>query len=135
MQRIRKIRDGHARRVLIVDAHVVSLAACAALLRTEGCAVAEGAPGDDVIELARAFGPDVLLIDPGPTAQCHQTALQLSSLDGMPPVLITSSTDHARLHPLVRALPFLAKADICAGAIARALAAVFDDRAVATESQ
>jgi CheY-like chemotaxis protein len=127
MQRLRHTSDVRPLRVLIVDAHEISLVACAALLRTEGVVVAAAAPTDPVIELALAFEPDVVLIDPGPAAQFRAVARQVRSLERPPVVVVTSSAQPDRLDPFVRRLPFLAKADVCADAIRRAVVIASDE--------
>ncbi len=107
-------------RVLIVDEHEVYRAACAALLRTEGLDVAELAPDEDVIGLARAFEPDVVLIDAAaPAARLARTARQLQSLPAAPAVVLISSAGQHRLDPCVADLPFIAKADVSARELLR----------------
>jgi len=135
MHRTRQIRTARPLRVLIVDAHEVSRAACSALLRTEGLAVTDVAPGDHVIALAQAQKPDVVLIDAGPGARLRDTAQRLRALACAPLVLLTSSAERDRLDPLIRELPFLAKADICAEAILRTVAAGCDEQPVAAASE
>jgi CheY-like chemotaxis protein len=131
MPPVRRTDDVRPLRVLIVDAHEVSLMALAALLRTEGFVVADAAPSDPVIDLARAFKPDVVLIDPRPVSQCREVTRQLRSLERTPRVVVMSSAEPDRLDPFVRRLPFLAKADVCAEAILRAVAVASDESQVA----
>ncbi|MGZ6565116.1 MAG: response regulator [Solirubrobacteraceae bacterium] len=110
-------------RILIVDEHEIYRAACAALLRTEGLDVADVKPGDEVIELAGLVEPEVVLLDAGPSAQhLHETVRQLVSLRCSPTVVLISSTGQDRTDPCLAALPFVAKADVCAAVIARAIA-------------
>lgn len=135
MQRVRHTSGVRPLRVLIVDAHEISLVACAALLRTEGFVVAGAAPTDPVAELARAFEPDVVLIDPGPAAQFRAVARQVRSLERAPVLVVTSSTEPDRLSPFVRRLPFLAKADVCAEAILRTAAVACDEPRMPAESE
>jgi CheY-like chemotaxis protein len=106
-------------RVLLVDPHEVSRAACSALLRTEGLSVVDVAPNDDVIAHARAFAPDVALIDARSGAGSRTMAQRLRELHCAPLVLLTSSAECDRLAAFVARLPFLAKADVCAEAIMR----------------
>ena len=134
MQRTRQIPSSRPLRVLIVDAHEVSRAACSALLRTEGFSVADLAPGDHVIGLAQALKPEVVLIDAEPGVTVRDTAQQLRALACAPLVLLTSSAERDRLDPLTRELPFLAKADICGEAILRTVAAACDEQPVAAAS-
>jgi DNA-binding NarL/FixJ family response regulator len=135
MQRTRQTPSFRPLRVLIVDAHEVSRAACSALLRTEGLFVADVAPGDHVVGLAQALEPEVVLIDAGPGAPLRDTAQQLRALTRAPLVLLTSSAEHDQLHPLIRELPFLAKADVCAEAILRAVAAARGEQPVVAASE
>ena len=122
-------RAGIARlRVLIVDEHNVYRTACAALLRTEGVDVAELAPDDDVIGLARAFEPDVVLIDAAaPAARLGRTARQLQSLPATPAVVLISSAGQHLLDPCVADLPFIAKADVSARELLRTMPGHFDE--------
>ena len=120
-------------RVLIVDAHEVSLVAFAALLRTQGFVVADAAPTDPVIELARVFEPDVVLIDPRPVAQFRELTRRVRSLTRTPLVVVTSSAGPDSLDPFVRQLPFLPKADVCAEAILRAVVVASDGSQVPAE--
>jgi CheY-like chemotaxis protein len=121
-------------RVLIVDAHEVSLVAFAALLRTQGFVVAEAAPTDPVIELARVFDPDVVLIDPRPGAQFRELTRRVRVLARAPLVVVTSTVEPDSLDPFVGQLPFLAKADVCAEAILRAVVVASDESQVPAES-
>jgi CheY-like chemotaxis protein len=134
MQRAAREPDACPLRVLIVDPHEVSRAACSALLRTEGVAVADAAPGDRVIELLRTFEPDLVLIDPERQSTFRHTVLQMRACDPAPLVLVTSSGERERLDPLARQLPFLAKADVCAAAIFRAVLVTNDDAQLPRES-
>jgi CheY-like chemotaxis protein len=134
MQRVRPPSAARPLRVLIIDAHEISLVACAALLRTEGFVVADAAPTDRVIELAGTFEPDVVLLDPGPAAQFRKVVREVRSLECAPVVVVTSSGDPDRLGPFVRRLPFLAKADVCAAAIIRAAGIVSDEPRGSVES-
>ena len=135
MQRVRPPSAARPLRVLIIDFHEISLVACAALLRTEGFVVADAAPTDRVIELTRAFEPDVVLLDPGPAAQFRKVVRQVRSLECAPVVVVTSSGDPDRLGPFVRRLPFLAKADVCAKAIVRAAGIASDESRGSAESE
>lgn len=110
-------------RILIVDEHEIYRAACAALLRTEGLDVADVTPHDDVIGLAGSLEPEVVLLDARSSAQqVHETVRQLVSLPCSPAVVLISSTGQDRSDPCLAALPFVAKADICAAVIAGAIA-------------
>jgi DNA-binding NarL/FixJ family response regulator len=112
-----------AMRILIVDEHEIYRAACAALLRTEGLDVADVKPHAKVIGLASLVEPEVVLLDAGPSARhLHETVQQLVSLPCSPAVVLISSTRQDRTDPCLAALPFVAKADVCAAVIARAIA-------------
>jgi CheY-like chemotaxis protein len=134
MQRVRPLSAARPLRVLIIDAHEISLVACAALLRTEGFVVADAAPTDRVIELARAFEPDVVLLDPGSAGQFREVVREVRSLECAPVVVVTSSAEPGRLDPLIRELPFLAKGDVCAEAIVRAAGIASDGSRGSVES-
>jgi CheY-like chemotaxis protein len=123
-------------RILIVDEHEVFRAACAALLRTEGFAVADIAPGGDVMSLAQTLEPEIVLIAASPQgARVHEATRQLRSLACAPKVLVTSSTEREQLDLGPGELTFLAKADICARAILRAVSAGRDEPPLRAESE
>lgn len=123
-------------RILIVDEHEVYRAACGALLRTEGVEVADAGPGQAVIGLADSFKPEIVILDAAPPAdELRVTARQLQSLPSAPAVVLTSSAGEDRIDPGLAALRFIAKADICAAAIALAIADVTDEPAERHESE
>jgi len=123
-------------RILIIDEHEVYRAACAALLRTEGLEVADVAPGDEVIGLAYSLRPEVVLLDAAPSAaRLLRTARRLRSLPCCPTVVLTSSARQDRIDPCLAELRFVAKADICADAIARAIADRADEPPERRESE
>jgi CheY-like chemotaxis protein len=122
--------------ILIVDEHDVYRAACAALLRTEGLDVSEAAPGGDVIGLARALEPNVVLVDAAlPAVWLRETAQLLRSLPSAPAVVLISTAGRERLDPCLAELPFLAKADVCARELFRALLPGSDKPAPQLESK
>ena len=122
-------------RILIVDEHDAYRGACAALLRTEGLEVAAVAPHDDVVGLAEAHGPDVVLIDAAaPLAQLCETARGLRSLSSAPTVVLISSAGPERLDGCLAEFPFLAKADVCAEEVLRAHLRATDEPGAETES-
>ena len=56
-------------RIMIIDDHEISRAACRALLRTEGIdVVADMAAGDQAISVAAMLRPDVAVVDVSPSA-------------------------------------------------------------------
>jgi DNA-binding NarL/FixJ family response regulator len=109
-----------AARIMIIDDHEISRAACRALLRTEGIdVVADLRASDDVLAAAGALHPDVAIIDVTPGIDTgFAIGRRLRALPAPPIVVFTSSTDRAQFGNLVNACRFLAKADISATAIA-----------------
>ena len=107
-------------RVIIVDDHEISRAAFVALLRAEGIDVTAGpAASDQVITAARAHRPDVAIIDVTPAAGTgFAIADALLALPAPPIVILTSSIGRAHFGTQLTGR-FIAKADICAAAIAR----------------
>jgi DNA-binding NarL/FixJ family response regulator len=123
-------------RIFIIDEHEVYRAACAALLRTQGLEVTDVAPGRDVVGLARSLQPEAVLLDAAPPAeQLLQTARQLRSLPCCPTVVLASSAARDRIDPRLAELRFVAKADVCRDAIARAIADRTDELPERRESE
>ena len=108
-------------RVVIIDDHEISRAACKALLRAEGLdVIADLAAGDQALTAARTLRPDVAIVDVTPTVGTgFGIADRLRALPVPPIVILTSSTDRAQFGARLNGLRFIAKADICAAAIAR----------------
>ena len=108
-------------RIVIIDDHEISRAACRALLRTEGLdVVADLAAGDQPLTAARALRPDVAIVDVTPAASTgFGIADGLLALPAPPTVILTTSTDFSRFGARLNGHRFIAKADICAAAIAR----------------
>lgn len=105
-------------RILIVDDHEISRAALRALLRTEGIDVADVRTGDAAISAAIAFGPDVVIVDVTPADPAgFLLAQQLQALPEAPLVVLTSSSSRCRFGSQLERHLFVAKADLCAGAI------------------
>ena len=96
--------------------------------------VADLTPSDDVVAFARTFEPDVALIDPEPVGQFRNIMLRLPSLARAPLVVVMSSGEPDRLTPVIRGLPFLTKADVCAAAIRRAVESARGESAAQAES-
>lgn len=108
-------------RVLIVDGHEIFRAVCCALLRTEGIdVIAEVPAGDEVIAAATALRPDVVIVDVIPADDTgFRIARRLASLLPDPPaVMLASSADRGQFGSQLDGYRFIAKADICAQAIA-----------------
>ena len=96
--------------------------------------VADLTPSDDVVAVGRTFEPHVALIDPEPDGQFRNIVLRLRSLARAPLVVVMSSAEPKQLDPLSQGLPFLAKADVCAPAILRAVKAARDESVAQTHS-
>ena len=111
-----------ALRIMIIDDHEISRTAFCALLRSEGAdVVADLSTGPDALAMARALRPDVVIVDVTPTADTgFGIARRLRALLPTPLIVIlTSSTDRTRFGAQLDGHVFIAKADICAAAIAR----------------
>jgi DNA-binding NarL/FixJ family response regulator len=132
-----RLRDPDGRlRVLIVDRHEVYRAACAALLRTEGLDVVDARPGHHIVGLARALEPDIVLIDVAPTAErLHETVRQLGSLPSAPTIVLISSAGRDRLDSSLAGCPFIAKGDVSAREIRRAVLDGSDEPDAPAESE
>jgi quercetin dioxygenase-like cupin family protein len=115
-------------RVLLVDGHEVSRAACRALLRTEGVeVVADCAADDRAIDAAEALTPDVVIIDVTPGQERGlEIARRIHSTSGL--VVLTSSAPCSSFQPHLGDLPFVAKGDLCGAAILEAAGARQDNR-------
>ena len=108
-------------RVIIIDDHDISRAACTALLRAEGIDVtADLAASDQAFTATRALRPDVAIIDVTPAADAgFGIAHRLCALPVPPIVILTSSSDRTLFGAQLDGYLFIAKADICAAAITR----------------
>jgi len=109
-------------RVLLVDSHEVSRAACRALLRTEGVDVVADVPvGEDAIVVA-GRRPNTVIVDVAPDDH-HSFAVgeRIGAMPHGPAVVLTSSAERSMFEARLDGLAFVAKADICA---AEVLAAV-----------
>jgi DNA-binding NarL/FixJ family response regulator len=106
-------------RIMIIDDHEISRAACRALLRTEGIdVVADVAAGDPAIAAAAALRPDVVVIDVSPSADDgFGMARRLRALPDPPDVVLTSSAEPAEFGGRLEGHSFVAKAGLCATAI------------------
>ena len=107
-------------RVLIVDGHEIFRAACRALLRTEGIDVIADVPaGCEAIMAAIALRPDVAIVDVTPAdGTGFLIGRRLAGLPDPPAVMLASSADRCRFGSQLDGYRFIAKADICARAIA-----------------
>ena len=106
-------------RIMIIDDHEITRAACRALLRTEGAdVVADMAAGDRAIAAAAALRPDVVVVDVSPAADAgFGLARQLRALPHPPAVVLTSSADPTEFGTRLDGSSFVAKAGLCAEAI------------------
>jgi DNA-binding NarL/FixJ family response regulator len=106
-------------RIMIIDDHEISRAACRALLRTEGTdVVADMAAGDPAIAAAAALRPDVAVVDVRPAAGTgFGMARRLRALPDPPAVVLTSSAAPAEFGTRLDGHSFVAKAALCAQAI------------------
>jgi len=111
-----------ALRIMIIDDHEISRAAFCALLRSEGVDVVADLSADrDALAMARALGPEVIIVDVTPAADTgFGIARRLRALRPAPPIVIlTSSTDRTRFGAHLDGHVFIAKADIRSATIAR----------------
>jgi DNA-binding NarL/FixJ family response regulator len=114
-------------RVLIVDDNGAFRAAARQLLERAGFAVvAEAESGAGGVEEAKAYSPDVAIVDVQlPDFDGFEVAARLSDLDAPPRVILTSSLDGGDFGALVAAssaLGFVPKADL-SGSLIKALLA------------
>jgi DNA-binding NarL/FixJ family response regulator len=110
-------------RVLLIDDHEVSRAACQALLRTEGINVVADLPvGEDALAAAVELHPDAAILDVRPNDEyALQLARRLGSLRRPPTVVLTSSASRTVLDTKLDGLPFIAKSDLCSSEILTAI--------------
>lgn len=124
MRRVLQIRDepGPPLRVMLVDSNAVFRGVCRALLLTEGVdVVADLAPGYGAIAVVRRLRPDVVLVEAADrTLDGAEIAALICSLPDAPTVLLISTDDRSQVAAAIGARGHLAKADICAKAIANA---------------
>ena len=108
-------------RIMIIDDHEISRAAFRALLRAEGAdVVADLGASAHALAAASSLRPEVVLVDVTPAANTgFSIADGLLALPAPPTVILTSSTDCSRFGARLNGHRFIAKADICAAAIAR----------------
>jgi CheY-like chemotaxis protein len=107
-------------RIMIVDDHDISRAACRALLRAEGVdVIADLGAGAPAVATASTLRPEVIIVDVTPAVDAgFATARSLRALPGPPIVILTSSADRAQFGAEVDGYRFVAKADIGATVIA-----------------
>jgi DNA-binding NarL/FixJ family response regulator len=114
---------GYHIRVILIDDHEISRAACRALLRTEGLDVIADLPtGDEALSATVALSPRVAVVDGGPQdGRGVGIAAELRRLASTTLVVLTSSDPRAASAVQSTGLPFIAKSDLCARPIMRLL--------------
>jgi PleD family two-component response regulator len=98
-------------RVLLIDDHEVSRAACRALLRTEGIDVVADLPvGEDAVAATVELHPEMAIVDVTPEDErAPVLARRLCALQRPPTVVLTSSASRTVLDPKLDGFPFIAK--------------------------
>jgi CheY-like chemotaxis protein len=96
-------------RIMIIDDHEISRAACRALLHTEGFDVVADLPASDhPVRAARVLRPDVAIIDVIPTANTgFAFADAPHALAAPPAIILTSSTDRTVFGPGLKSYRFI----------------------------
>lgn len=112
--------------VLIVDDHPGFRASARRMLEAGGYAVVgEAGDGEEAIAAAGELAPDLVLLDVQlPGIDGFEAATRLRGLEPAPEVVLTSSRDRADFGDAVAESPargFIAKADLCAPALAELL--------------
>jgi CheY-like chemotaxis protein len=112
-------------RVLLIDDHEVSRAACRALLRTEGIDVVADLPvGEDAVAATVELHPEMAIVDVTPEDErAPVLARRLCALQRPPTVVLTSSASRTVLDPKLDGFPFIAKADLCSTEVLTAIPA------------
>lgn len=112
-------------RVVIVDDHAVTRAACRALLRTEGVEVlADVAADHEAVAAVQAARPDIVVIDVAPdNPRGVDIARRIRALPDAPDLVFTSSAGRERFGSELDGVPFVAKADLCSHALVTLAAA------------
>ena len=112
-------------RVVIVDAHTISRAACRALLRTEGIAVLADIDGDDASpDAIGELAPDIVIVDVSHgSPRGLELARHIHGMPHAPRVLLTACDERAVPDARLDDLPFISKADICERALRQVLLA------------
>ena len=110
-------------RLLLVDSHEVSRAACRALLRTEGIeVVADVRVGEEAVAAARELLPMVAIVDVCPQDDdALSLARRLRNLKPPLTVILTSSAPYGRFDGELDEFPFIAKGDLCTAEVLRAM--------------
>jgi len=124
-KRVRRRSHPANLRVLLIDDHEVSRAACCALLRTEGAVVvADLSVGEDAVLAAARFHPEAAIVDVTPgDERALMLARRLRALRRPPTVVLISSASRAAFDTKLDGFPFIAKADLCSGEVLTAIRA------------
>ena len=112
-------------RVLLIDDHEVSRAACRALLRTEGIDVLADLPvGEDGVAAAVELHPEAAIVDVTPEDERGLAlARRLRVLRRPPTVVLMSSASRTLFGTKLDGFPFIAKADLCRSEVLTAIRA------------
>lgn len=114
--------DARRIRVVIIDDHEISRAACRALLQTEGLdVVADLSVGDQAIAVTEAVCPDLVIVDVTSDQPLPAVIAKLRALPHAPTVVLTSSSAGLIFREQLHGLRFVPKADICSERLLRHL--------------
>ena len=112
-------------RVLLIDDHEISRAACRALLRTEGIDVVADLPVyEDAVAATIELHPEAAIVDVTPEDdRALVLARRLRAVLRPPIVVLTSSASRTVLGTKLDGFPFIAKADLCSSEVLTAIRA------------
>jgi DNA-binding NarL/FixJ family response regulator len=115
-------QDRGQTRVVIIDDHTISRAACRALLRTEGLEVLADLDGDErALTAVRALAPDIVLVDVTPGDPIGiALARRIEALTCAPRVVLTSCAERDAFGAGLDGIAFVGKGDVCAEALMQA---------------
>jgi DNA-binding response OmpR family regulator len=124
-KRVRRRSHQANLRVLLIDDHEVSRAACCALLRTEGVVVvADLSVGEDAVVAAARLHPEAAIVDVTPgDERALMLARRLRALRRPPTVVLMSSASRTAFDTKLEGFPFIAKADLCSCEVLTAIRA------------
>ena len=107
--------DARPIRVVIIDDHEISRAACRALLQTEGLDVVADLPvGEQAIAATATMRPDLVIVDVTAGEPLAVVIVErLRTLPHAPTVVLTSSSAGLSFLGQLHDLHFVPKADIC----------------------
>lgn len=115
--------DARRTRVVIIDDHEISRAACRALVQTEGLEVVADLPVcERAIAVTETMRPHLVIVDVTPgQSLAVEIAEQLLMLPHAPTVVLTSSSTGLMFRGRLDGVRFIAKADICTERLLRHL--------------